>query len=309
MATYITVETQQGIELLDANQRQTKANRQRLAAIEASRRDKQLADEAKNAPVTVTTSEQAILSGQSQAKIREDDLAAFRRGGALLLLHMDGQNSSTVFIDSGALKLPVTATGTVTISTQQAKFNQAGKFETNYSVSPEEKYEGGYLSIASDRLTFGNSDFTIEFWIYADGARLSSFDQPIIVFPSAQYGGTWIQTYFSGVSLGWVVGAPEDNIYAEIDNYFTYDEWHHIAIVKQAGVVTLFVDGVLQVGNSATVAQPELLSTSILIGGWPEGSSEENVPGVFFGGYLDEVRVMGKAMYLDNFTLPSGPYR
>lgn len=80
MATYITVETQQGIELLDANQRQTKANRQRLAAIEASRRDKQLADEAKNAPVTVTTSEQAILSGQSQAKIREDELAAFRRG-------------------------------------------------------------------------------------------------------------------------------------------------------------------------------------------------------------------------------------
>lgn len=227
----------------------------------------------------------------------------------VLLLHMDGTNGSTAFLDSGVFKLPVTAAGYVSISTDEAQFNQSVKFEGNIIPDTVADYEGGSLLVSSNRLVLGVDDFTIEFWIYCDGNRLSSFDQPVIVFPDAGYGGIWIQTYATGVSLSWAVGAPSDNVYAVNDDYFTYDEWHHIAVVRRAGVVSLFLDGILQVGSQSTIEQPSLASASVVVGGWAEGIGANNGVGLFLRGFLDEVRILKKkAAYSENFTPPAAPF-
>jgi len=301
MATYITLAQQAGSQLLEANRRQTIANRQGLAKQEKAR---QVATQQQEQPPPVP------VSGSRRVMVPGDELAAFRKpGGPLLLLHMDGVNGSTAFIDSGSLRLPVTASGLVSIATDQAKFGQSAKFTGQPIGGGDPGYEGGFLSVASARLALGESDFTIELWIYANSDRLSTFDQPILAFPNLSMGGIWAQTYADGVSLGWSVGAPGDNVYAEVDNYLSYDQWHHFAVVRIAGIVSLFVDGILQTGSYATIAQPALPVDAILIGGWLIDPPVE-VGGVYFRGWLDELRIIkGKAVYISNFTPPATPFR
>lgn len=303
MATYIYV--QPGSDLLERNKAELNANGIR----DGNRRRGEQAE--KEAGAAGDGAGVPPLYGIRKRKPGQEEPAAsgMLMMNPVLLLHMDGTNGSTTFLDSGVFKLPVTATGYVSISTDEAQFNQSGKFEGNIIPDTTADFEGGSLSVSNNRLTLGIDDFTVEFWIYCDSNRLSSFDQPIIVFPNAQHGGIWIQTYFSGVSLSWVVGAPSDNAYAVIDDYFTYDQWHHIAAVRRAGVVSLFVDGTLQTGSQSTIEQPSLASSSVLIGGWAEGIGNNNGTGLFFRGFLDEVRILkGKAAYTSNFTPPAAPF-
>jgi hypothetical protein len=76
-----------------------------------------------------------------------------------LLLHFDGVNGATVFVDSAASR-PVNAFGNIQINTAQYKFGGAsGIFDGS----------GDYLTLVdSDDWYFGAGDFTIDFWVKFD---------------------------------------------------------------------------------------------------------------------------------------------
>ena len=73
-----------------------------------------------------------------------------------LLLHFDGTDGSTTFVDSSPSGKTVTAVGNAQIDTAQYKFGGAsGLFDGN----------GDYLSVPdSDDWYFGTGDFTIDAW-------------------------------------------------------------------------------------------------------------------------------------------------
>lgn len=77
-----------------------------------------------------------------------------------ILLHMDGANGGTTFIDSGPLGLTVTPTS-VTTSTAQFKFGTASALISTTAST------GNSLQVAHNAaLAPGAGDFTIECWVY-----------------------------------------------------------------------------------------------------------------------------------------------
>ena len=84
-----------------------------------------------------------------------------------LLLHMDGTNGSTSFVDNSSNALTVTAVGNAQISTAQAKsgFGQSGYFDG----------AGDYLTVANNAVfSMGTGPFTVAFWFYPLASRTNS---------------------------------------------------------------------------------------------------------------------------------------
>ena len=82
-----------------------------------------------------------------------------------LLMHMDGAEGSTNFIDSSPLNKTITSVGSPTISTSFKKFGTgAGVFGT-----PQ------FLNIPNGGFNFGTGDFTVEFWAYKTSGGTSGY--------------------------------------------------------------------------------------------------------------------------------------
>lgn len=158
-----------------------------------------------------------------------------------------------------------------------------------------------YLTTAgSGDFQFGTGDFTIEGWFYSTS---SSF-QRLWCFPDGDnveiMGG---QVYYwkgSGSPIG--SGA----------NTFFLNRWMHIALVKNSGVATVYVNGVSMIVdntpyNSAT-------SRSLAIGGEIDNSigGQDPTAGTldgYFTGNITNIRVVkGLAVYTGNFSTRIAPF-
>ena len=102
-----------------------------------------------------------------------------------LLLHMDGTNGSTLFVDSSQSPKSVTASGNAQISTTQSKFSgSSGLFDGS----------GDYLSIpftSGGGFDFGTSNFTVEFFTRVSELKRCDF---YVCAPST--GATSIYIYY-----------------------------------------------------------------------------------------------------------------
>lgn len=292
MATFITVAQQAAAQLLEANRRQTAVNREGLAV------------QAKQAAAAEPVPPQQV-NPRRRVVMQSDDLAAFRLGGVLLLLHFDGDNGSAGFVDSGRYRLPVVASGDVLLSSAQSKFGGTSAFFNGRYVEADSASTGGSLLLSDARLSLDELDFTVEFWIYPDSNTGDQFDQPLLVFPEASNGGIWGQANVEGFQLSWIVGAPADNVYNELDVALPYDQWHHLAYVRSGGVVSTFANGIKQTGTYSTISQPGLSIAQLQLGTAAFNTGEQ----FFLRAYLDELRVVkGKAVYATDFTPPTGPF-
>lgn len=204
-----------------------------------------------------------------------------------LLLHMDGTNGSTTFIDDSINNLTVTAYGDAQISATNKVFGTGSAlFDGN----------GDYLEITDIApFEFGSEDFTIECWVYmVEGA-----------------GGTTIARWSSGVEAfffmvdtpqGVVVYLNNTNIPEVTGGTITPDQWHHVCLVRNGNDLRSFIDG-QQVGTTATFTDPINPSDATLRIGWDSGA---NIP---FNGHIDELRISkGVARYTGNFTPPTAPF-
>lgn len=212
-----------------------------------------------------------------------------------LLMHMDGTNGSTTFIDNSSSSLSVTANGGAQISTAQSKFGGAsGYFQRSLS---------SYVSMSSGTvLNFGSSDFTVEGWIYL-GDITANATKGIISGTSAGSFGFRVGQSYRGVINGLSVYKAGVADCERCAFTFLANTWYHVAVVRASSVITFYVNGSAQTTTSSGVASYSCPSTTNTRVAATDGTAEN------YNGYIDDIRVTkGIARYTANFTPPSGPF-
>lgn len=201
-----------------------------------------------------------------------------------LLLHMDGANGSTTFIDNSPSPKTLTRSGSAQISTVQSKFGGASAYFSGGG--------GSYVYAApSADFGFGAGDFTVEGWmrstvrdtVFLD-LRVGSAEAGVFIANHPNKGGGI--AYYQP-STGVIGGnTPTDD-----------GSWHHYAWTRVAGVLRMFSDGVK--------VYEGVLNSDF-------GNSRPCWLGVQFGGttalfngYLDDIRITkGIGRYIADFTPP-----
>jgi hypothetical protein len=199
-----------------------------------------------------------------------------------LLLHMDGANGSTTFIDSSSNALAATRYGTPIVSTDQNKFGGAS----------------GYFNGSSDYITYSSAnlfdfagDFTVEGWWHF--LQVNQVQGYSIIFCAIELDrlqlatvGNAIQFYFNGPQLL--------NYSYTVSNLL--NTWTHVAITRSGTTVRMFLNGTL-VASGTSSASPDLSGLGL-------GKQLNNsIYHGYFNGYIDEFRVTkGVARYTANFT-------
>ena len=205
-----------------------------------------------------------------------------------LLLHMDGANGSTTFTDNSNNNYTVTANGNAQISTAQSKFGGAsGYFDGN----------NDFLSIPSNTSNaIGTGNWTIETWIYTQttsgsrgivGMSIVSLNQGIIIRQDGAKIRYWVNGY--------------QNIITSSSN-IAANTWYHIALVRNGGTTTLYINGVANATSNITPVFGT--NTNYVI-----GKTYTNYDLEGFLGYIDDLRITkGIARYTSNFTPPTAPF-
>lgn len=196
-----------------------------------------------------------------------------------LLLHLNGADGSSSFVDSSSLARTVTRTsGTSGISTAQSKFGGASL-----------RLDGSTRISAGSGFDF-SGQFTIELWFWYDTNGLD-FETLF----GLDGGGSGAHFYCVKRSGGGVlVQLGSGSVTATTG--FVQAAWNCLAITRDAsGLVNIFCNGVLN-GSSFNSSYSPASSRVISFGGEP--SIANNLLG-----YIDEVRVTtGVARYSGNYT-------
>ena len=172
-----------------------------------------------------------------------------------------------------------TAEGNAKISTAQSKFGGSSLLLDG---------TGDYLSttVASG---FMASDFTVEMFIRsADLTQISYlWDSHISGIGTAIYinNNRWLFTKDNGLA---------GNFAANL----SLDTWHHIALVRESGTLSGYVDGT-RIGQATSSYATDLSSNTISVGAQNDGTNS-------FNGYIDEFRTSDTARYTGaSVTVPS----
>ena len=155
-----------------------------------------------------------------------------------------------------------------------------------------------YLSWSNAAVRVGASDFTLEAQIYAQAD--TGQHQTIFAAGDSDDAGElvlqWITTS-SGSALG--SGAPREiGIRVAGTGYYsgqqiTFNQWHHVALVRDGGTITFFLDG--ESGRSH--AMTENLTTGFTQIGYRDSGYNG-----YFRGYISNARIALGAIYKSNFT-------
>jgi hypothetical protein len=198
-----------------------------------------------------------------------------------LLLHMDGANTSTNFVDSGPSALTVTRTGTPAISTAQSKY---GGSSVAFSGSTDR------LGVASNALfAFGTGDFTVEFWVYFNSIS-TSFVQ---LYDTYVTGG--FSFYWSGSASTLIISNRSANQIVQAWSP-SANTWYHLAVSRSGTSLRLFINGTVL---GSTTASTSYVQGALQIGGTADNTSYS------LNGYLDDLRITKYARYTSAFTPPA----
>jgi Concanavalin A-like lectin/glucanases superfamily len=206
----------------------------------------------------------------------------------MLLLHFDGANGSTTFVDNSAANRTVTALGADALTTAQQRFGTA-----SLSVG------AGPSSATGAQWQFGAGQFTVEAFVRPTAA-ISGVRGIVTVWGTAGFG--WFLG-FNGNTLNFFYSTTgADNPVVTGAYTPTQNQWAHIAADRDASnVLRVYADGV--VIASATVSATFFNSTRTLRIG-----DDETVTRVF-AGQIDEVRITkGVARYGGAFTPPTAAF-
>jgi hypothetical protein len=233
------------------------------------------------------------LSDTQITSVHNDCFSRFNVGdldfsSVSLLLHMDGTNGSTTFVDSGPNAVTITAAGDAQISTTQSKFGGASAYFDGV---------GDSLFASSSTLFSFSGDFTVEGWFYFSQVN--------------QYNGATILISMN-VLNAFQLGTEGNNIRLRFNGTLLIDyantasnllnKWTHIAVTRKDSTVTLRVNGT-SVSSATSTASTSVSSISI-------GQQVNNAAFFhYFNGYIDDLRITkGIARYLANFTPPTAAY-
>jgi len=207
----------------------------------------------------------------------------------VLLLHMNGTDASTDFIDDngkGRSAVGVSAIGNAQIDTAQSYFGGAsGLFDGT----------GDYLLLNHD-LALGSGDWTIETWLRPND---NSNNQAIFDGRPLSTNGAYPLLSFNAGTLRYFVNGTE--VLTGTTSLST-GTWYHVAVVKNSGTLKLYVNGSEDdsVADTVTYLSPEYAVVGI------SGSTRTSIP---LNGHLDELRVSTTARYTAGFTAPTESFQ
>ena len=211
----------------------------------------------------------------------------------VLAMHMNGADMSTLFTDEKGKE--VTRIGNTVIETSQSKFGGSSAY-----------FDGSSGLSVSDPNDFniGLANFTIEFWFYKISGSSQTYQRLIQFGPN---GGTP-----AGDNGLWIVAnrATTNECLPFVDTYSgayssptgwgtqpTQDEWHHLAVVRESDVWTIYIDGAVYA--TGTLAGYSISKADVYIG-------QSSLGGERFNGYIDDIRITkGVARYTAPFTAPT----
>jgi hypothetical protein len=217
-------------------------------------------------------------------------------GFTVLMLHLDGVNGSTTFVDSSPYNHTGSLSG-VTIGTAQSKFGGASAQFSVFSA----------IQIPNNAdWEFGARDFTVDWWEYRTAATANCC---VIARDgvSAPASGVvpWIFGYSDGANLrAYVQNTSTWDMLSGVDmGTIVLNAWSHRAITRQGSTFRTFKDGVLVA--TVTAAQSIAVANTVLSIG-QQGNAQS---GATFQGFIDELRISrGIARWMASFTLPAAPY-
>lgn len=207
------------------------------------------------------------------------------------MLHMDGANLSTTFVDEQGRAW--TAAGGAKISTAQFKFGGAsGLFggASDYITTPD-----------SADFDLGNGNFTIDNWIYI----INMGTDYIAVQGSSAAAGTsfWWGFLSTGELSGRIISGTTSYTATSAAGLITTGSFIHVAMVRNGNLLSIYKMGV-SVGTANVTGVTANTSTAVLTVG-RQGTTAAG----YIDGYLDEFRfVVGEAMWTADFTPPTAPY-
>jgi len=207
-----------------------------------------------------------------------------------LLLHCNGADASTTFIDS-AMGKAVTAVGNAQIDTAQSKFGGAsGLFDGS----------GDYLTVVdSTDWAFGTGNLTIDFWVRFAGASV----QMCVFFGQGTSINDRFYCYWEANII--VVYHLTAGIGTTIYNKSwtpSVNTWYHVAIVRNGNNWDIYINGA-SLGTVSTSITINDLAAVFVIGKNDQASS------YYINGWLDEIRISkGIARWTGNFTPPTSAY-
>ena len=213
------------------------------------------------------------------------------------------------FVDNSGNNNTITINGSVTsntlssfANTQQKVLNTGTMMVKSYDEVAQGslKFDGstGYLSVPySSNFEFGNKDFTIEFWIYAQvdpsGFGVMAFPHNASNFAQILFFGSTSCLFLFSSSNGtsWDVSAGN---FGPLN--ITVRAWNHIAVSKSGSSIRCFVDGKLQ--NTVPFA-------GTFTGTYDRCWIGDTASNMNYDGLLSNIRVVnGTALYTANFAPP-----
>lgn len=213
----------------------------------------------------------------------------------VLLLNCNGADGSTTFTDDSDSGHTVTANGDAQVDTAEKKFGSGSALFDG---------TGDYLSIP-DHADFdlGNSDFTIEFWLWPDTSTAGLVSKTDKVYTGTnsdvsylirQYGADNLLVMFS------TDGSAATRSYNTTNDPLSADAWNHVALERHGTTFRLYVNGTTYIvwSSSATLYNS---SQDLIIGA--EGAT---TPGYYCDGQIDDIRFTnGTARYQGTCVPPT----
>jgi len=154
-----------------------------------------------------------------------------------------------------------------------------------------------YLSVAGGAGTaMGTDNFTWECWVYPTS---SSDYQTFIDTRTSPFGGDTTGFYFGTNNNTLAPIYYTTGLLIESTVSMTLNAWNHVALTRNSGIVTLWVNGVSGGTNSDST---DLTQQRVLIGGYGLGGS------LNLTGNISNLRIVkGTAVYTATFTPPTQP--
>jgi SPP1 family predicted phage head-tail adaptor len=248
-----------------------------------------------NASITRTATLAASVSGA--ATVTNSNLQLFdpNYANVSLLLHGNGTDGSTTFIDNSVNVLTVTGFGNAQIDTAIKKFGTGSlQFDGN----------GDYLRVNGGSLfDFGTGSFTMECFVYLP----TGVTQGYIMGTRTDDTGTTIRwnIYISTNVIVFNAYNTSNVLIGTVvhQTTLTNNVFNHIAVVRNVNEFAIYLNGVkstTNVTNSTALANSNL---TIDIGQATGGFGGSGLP---LNGYIDDLRITkGVARYTADFTPPS----
>ena len=168
--------------------------------------------------------------------------------------------------------------------------------------------QGTYLEVSDPDgdIKFGTSDWTIEFWMYANSIDTSEQENDLASILDFGYGigsgasttGAWFAVHQEDATLH--LGFNNAN-QVQSSNFLSANTWHHIAVTRTSNTAKIYGDGTQVATVSCSQDFTDATWRFLDIGSQPASGVERN-----FDGYISNLRIIkGTALYTAAFTPPT----